>query len=80
MIKIRIKGHEESFHSNGDDSLLRAGLRAGFGLPYECSTGSCGTCKFELLDGEVADLWPDAPGLTERDKRKGRKLANRMAC
>ncbi|MBT3171505.1 MAG: 2Fe-2S iron-sulfur cluster binding domain-containing protein, partial [Rhodospirillaceae bacterium] len=43
MIKIRIKGHEESFHSNGDDSLLRAGLRAGFGLPYECSTGSCGT-------------------------------------
>ena len=75
MIKVSIDGHEQSFPSDGNDSLLRAGLRAGFGLPYECSTGSCGTCKFELLDGEVADLWPDAPGLTERDKRKGRKLA-----
>ncbi len=75
MYSIVIDGQEESFPCGGDDSLLRAGLRAGMGLPYECSTGSCGTCKFQLLDGETEELWPDAPGLSERDKRKDRRLA-----
>lgn len=58
-----------------DDTLLRAGLRAGLGFPYECNAGSCGTCKVELLEGEIASLRPDAPGLGERDRAKGRVLA-----
>ncbi|MDA0231028.1 MAG: FAD-binding oxidoreductase [Proteobacteria bacterium] len=75
MYKIVLDGQEESFSSTSEDSVLRAGLRAGLGLPYECSTGSCGTCKFDLLDGETENLWPDAPGLSERDLRKDRRLA-----
>lgn len=58
-----------------DDTLLRAGLRAGLGFPYECNSGSCGTCKVELLQGRVASLRPDAPGLNERDRAKNRVLA-----
>jgi toluene monooxygenase electron transfer component len=58
-----------------DDTLLRAGLRAGLGFPYECNAGSCGTCKVELLEGEVASLRPDAPGLGDRDRAKNRVLA-----
>lgn len=65
----------ERFHCADDDTLLHAGLRAGLGLPYECSVGSCGTCKVELLEGEVDTLWADAPGLSDRDRRKGRILA-----
>jgi len=58
-----------------DDTLLRAGLRAGLGLPYECNAGSCGTCKVELVQGEIHSLRPDAPGLGERDRAKNRVLA-----
>jgi len=58
-----------------DDTLLRAGLRAGLGMPYECNSGSCGTCKVELLEGQVTSLRPDAPGLSERDRAKNRVLA-----
>lgn len=75
MFEISIEGQEQKFTCSGDDSLLRAGLRAGLGLPYECNAGSCGSCKFQLRSGTVEDLWPDAPGLTERDRRKERKLA-----
>ena len=32
-------------------------------------------CKFELLDGEVDTLWENAPGLSPRDIKKGRRLA-----
>ena len=53
---------------------MRAALRAGVGFPYECNSGGCGSCKFEVLEGEVESLWPEAPGLTERDRQKGRLL------
>jgi len=58
-----------------DDTILRAGLRSGIGLPYECSMGGCGSCKFDLLEGEVFELWPDAPGLRPRDRQRGKRLA-----
>jgi len=64
-----------SFAQAAGDSILRAALRAGVGLAYECNSGGCGGCKFELLDGQIETLWPEAPGLSERDKRRGRHLA-----
>ncbi|ENX38607.1 2Fe-2S iron-sulfur cluster-binding protein [Acinetobacter courvalinii] len=63
------------FHCGQNDVILRAGLRHGFGMPYECNTGGCGTCKIEVVAGEIENLWPEAPGLTDRDRRKGRVLA-----
>ncbi len=57
------------------DTLLRAALRAGVGLPYECNSGGCGGCKFELISGTLHHLWPQAPGLSERDRKRGRLLA-----
>jgi toluene monooxygenase electron transfer component len=63
-----------SFGANSQDSLLKAALRAGVGFPYECSVGSCGSCKFELLEGEVATLWNEAPGLNARDRQRGKRL------
>ena len=68
-------GEDRRFGCGEDDTLLRAGLRAGFGMPYECNTGCCGTCKVELLSGTVDSAWPAAPGLSERDRAKNRVLA-----
>lgn len=65
----------ELFLCNGDDTLVQGALRQGVGFPYECNSGGCGTCKFMLEEGEVEELNPDAAGLSDRDKRKGRKLA-----
>lgn len=64
-----------TFLQTGSDTLLRAALRAGQGLAYECNAGGCGACKFELLEGEVEELWPTAPGLSPRDRQRGRRLA-----
>lgn len=64
-----------SLPQHGEDTILRAALRAGRGMAYECNSGGCGGCKFELHSGEIDNLWPDAPGLSERDRRRGRLLA-----
>ena len=74
MRSVRIEGGPE-YACETRDTLLRAGLRAGLGMPYECNAGSCGTCKVELLDGQITSLRPDAPGLGERDRAKNRVLA-----
>jgi toluene monooxygenase electron transfer component len=72
---IRIANADVGYDCEPGDTVLRAGLRAGVGLPYECNAGGCGSCKFELLEGEVLDLWPQAPGIRPKDRERGRRLA-----
>lgn len=71
---VRLEDDRE-FAVDAGDTLLSAALRAGVGFPHECCAGGCGACRFELLDGSVQDLWSDAPGLSARDRARGRKLA-----
>jgi toluene monooxygenase electron transfer component len=74
-VTVTLEGSGEQFRQIGDDTVLRAALRAGIGFPYECNAGGCGSCRMQVVDGESFDLWPDAPGRTERDRRNGRILA-----
>lgn len=74
MAQIRVADGPE-YRCDEKDTLLRAGLRAGLGMPYECNAGSCGTCKVELLEGQITSLRPDAPGLSDRDRARNRVLA-----
>jgi len=72
---IHIDSSPLSFEQAAGDTVLRAALRAGIGFPYECNSGGCGSCRFDIVSGSVTTLWPDAPGLSERDRRRGRQLA-----
>lgn len=56
------------------ETILFAGLRAGLPLPYECASGGCGSCKARVVSGGVRTLWDDAPGLSERDRRRGDRV------
>jgi toluene monooxygenase electron transfer component len=74
MPRITIDGSESAFDCDPDDTIARAALRAGLGYPYACNVGSCGNCRFELKEGEVAHLRADPPAWTDRDKKRGRWL------
>ena len=74
MAKIEITNANLSFECPENDTILRAALRSGLGMAYECNVGSCGNCQFELIEGEVHSLYPDAPGLNERMKARKRHL------
>lgn len=63
------------FTCGGQDTLLAGALRSGLGLPYECNAGGCGSCKVTLLEGEVMDLQPTAPGIKPRERERGKVLA-----
>ena len=73
--QIQLAGTDGGFACSPEDTLLRGALRHGVDLPYECNSGGCGSCKFDLVEGDVELLWEDPPGLSPRDRRKGRMLA-----
>lgn len=70
-VQATVASSGEAFACRPGQTLLMAGLRAGLNLPYECASGACGSCRCKLLGGEVETLWEDAPGLSERDRRRG---------
>ncbi|MGH9786463.1 MAG: 2Fe-2S iron-sulfur cluster-binding protein [Terriglobia bacterium] len=61
-IQLNARNRAYQFRAAADQRILYAGLAAGINLPYECGSGTCGTCKARLVSGEVEDLWPQAPG------------------
>jgi toluene monooxygenase electron transfer component len=71
---VQISGTDHTFSCEPGDTLLRAALRSGIGFPYECNVGSCGNCKFELIEGSIANQWDGAPGLSEKDRLRKRAL------
>ena len=74
MPTIAVKGSEIQWQCADDDTIMRSALRAGLGFPYECNIGSCGNCRFDLLEGEIEELRANAPGLSDRDRERGRRL------
>lgn len=74
MAKISIDNADAQFECADGDTILRAALRAGHGMPYSCNVGSCGNCKFTLLEGEVEHMRADAPAWNERDLKRNRWL------
>ena len=64
LMKIQVNARNRSYHLEVEKGarILYAGLAAGVHLPYECGSGTCGTCKARLLTGNIDDLWPEAPG------------------
>jgi len=73
--RIHFSPSGRSADQSPGDTVLRAALRAGLGFPYECNSGGCGTCRFDLIEGEIRETWAEAPGLTVRDRSRNRHLA-----
>ena len=71
-MKVQVTGrsHTHVFEAEPGEKILDAGLRSGFVLPYECGSGTCGTCRARLVSGEIEDAWPDAPGRARSRPRR----------
>jgi len=71
---VRLQGSDLGFRCAPGQSLLAAGLAAGLDLPYECASGTCGSCRARLLEGRLRSRWHAASGLSERDRAKGDRI------
>ncbi|NDL62000.1 YcbX family protein [Acerihabitans arboris] len=54
--QVRINYRGQQFTGNNRQVLLEQLEQQGVRIPYSCRAGICGTCRVELLEGEVAPL------------------------
>lgn len=76
-MQITLEGHAPPVPAQAGDTLLSALLRAGLPFPFSCQSGTCGTCKCELLSGEVEMLEYSAHTLSATERARGVVLACR---
>ena len=62
LVEARSKVSGVTFEAEPREPLLYAALRAGVAIPYECATGTCGTCKARRIAGVIVGDWAQAPG------------------
>jgi toluene monooxygenase electron transfer component len=79
MARVRLQGTDTGFDCAPGDTVLRAALRAGVGMSYSCNVGSCGNCRFDLVEGSVSHQRAGAPAWTEKDRARGRWLGCQAA-
>ncbi len=71
---ILIKPSNHSFPAEADETILEAGLKHGYTLPYSCRDGVCGTCKGKILHGTVDYGKYQDTTLTAAEKAAGMAL------
>lgn len=67
---VRIEPTGHSFTALPEETLLEAALRSGININYNCSNGSCGDCKAQLLAGDVESI-PADYRFTSQEKNDG---------
>jgi phenol hydroxylase P5 protein len=57
-----------------NQTILDACLRQGVWLPHACTHGTCGTCKAQILDGEVLHRGASDFALMDYEREEGQSL------
>ena len=50
---VEVASHGLKFEVARGKTLLEGAQDAGIGFPCDCKVGTCGTCRFKLLDGKI---------------------------
>src|SRR6266850_5136303 len=76
-MQITLEGRDRPVPVEAGDTILESLLRAGVPFPFSCQAGNCGTCKCELVSGEVHELEHSEHALAPEERAKGIILACR---
>lgn len=70
-ITVQTKSGQFEYELEAGETLLAGALRNGIALPYECATGTCGTCRGRVMTGDCHMGWDEAPGAARLKREKG---------
>lgn len=73
--QLTIEPLGETIEVEEGQSMLDAALRAGVWLPYACNHGLCGTCKVDVLEGEVEHNEASSFALMDIERDENKTLA-----
>jgi CDP-4-dehydro-6-deoxyglucose reductase, E3 len=74
MPEITLEPGGHRFECAVDETILSAALRAGYLIPYGCKNGACGSCKGNVIFGEVRFSHFQPSTLPEIERAQGKAL------
>lgn len=72
--EITVSSHGLRFDVPAGKTLLEAALEGGIGFPHSCKVGTCGSCRYRLDEGKIAELNSSARALSGADYQAGFRL------
>lgn len=65
--QVRLDPHGGHFACRSDQTVLEAAMAAGYWLPHQCRSGTCGACRLPVVSGGVshAAAGPEATAVAE---------------
>lgn len=75
--KITVADTGQSVPVEAGDTVLNALLNNGVGFAYSCQAGNCGTCRCELVSGEIFELEYSEHALSPAERARNIVLACR---
>ena len=74
MHKLKLLPNETTFEVEADEFVLDAALRQGVSIPYSCRSGTCRSCIYQIIAGEVVQHDIDSCLITLQELAQGRRL------
>jgi ferredoxin-NAD(P)+ reductase (naphthalene dioxygenase ferredoxin-specific) len=74
---VTVADLDQSAPANEGDTVLDTLLAHDIGFAYSCQAGNCGTCKCELVSGEILELEYSEHALSADERARGIVLACR---
>ncbi len=79
--KVTVQPSGQVFEASADQTLLDASLAEGMMLRHSCREGTCGTCKGQVVIGQIDHAESDLAVLTQAERNAGLALFCRAkAC
>lgn len=72
--QVKLAGSGQEFSVNEDETILTAALRQGIVLPYSCRNGTCGSCRGELVEGQIDYPFNPPAALKANEREDGHIL------
>lgn len=72
--RVTIEPSGKTIFVKPGESILTAGLRQSFDLPFSCQEGECATCMGRLLEGNISYPSIEPCALTEAETQQGHVL------
>ena len=76
-LTVTVADLNQSAPAGEGETVLAALLAHGIGFAYSCQSGNCGTCKCELVSGDILDLEYSEHALSADERSRGIVLACR---
>ena len=76
-LTVSVADLNQSASAEEGETVLGALLAHGIGFAYSCQSGNCGTCKCELVSGDILELEYSEHALSAEERSRGIVLACR---